>query len=172
MIRMVRWSILGAVAALTASAAVAQAAPAPDHTDVVVGMSDDHPMMSKAFKRARAELDDFLKVARAPAAHQSDFAVKVGLHDGEGTEYVWISDFAEDARGNFSGVINNEIEIVTKYKLGDTYRFTRTDIVDWLYFDSRETRMYGNYTMCALLTQEPAEQAEAMKKQFKLDCAL
>jgi uncharacterized protein YegJ (DUF2314 family) len=161
--------IFAAALALSAPPGTAQAQV---NDDSVSMMSNDDPMMRKAFKRARAELDAFLKTARAPADHQSDFAVKVGLQEGERTEYVWISDFKEDARGNLSGVINNEIEIARKYKLGDTYRFTREDIVDWLYFDAHEVRMYGNYTMCALLTQEPAEQAARTIAQYKLDCAL
>jgi len=33
-------------------------------------------------------------------------------------------------------------------------------------------RMYGNYTLCALLTQEPAEQAAKAIAEYKLDCAL
>ena len=165
------------VVSLLFVAAVTLAAPlgtaqADEHEDRVVPMSSDEPMMRKAFRRARTELDAFLKTARAPASHQSDFAVKVGLKEGMQTEYVWISDFKEDARGNFSGVINNAVEIARKYKLGDTYRFTRADIVDWLYFDAREVRMYGNYTLCALLTQEPAEQAAKAIAEYKLDCAL
>lgn len=161
--------ILAAAMTLAAPLATAQAQVSED---VVTNMSNDDPMMRKAFRRARTELDAFLKTARAPASHQSDFAVKVGLREGERTEYVWISDFKVDARGNFSGVINNEIQIATKYKVGDTYRFTRAEIVDWLYFDAREVRMYGNYTMCALLTQESAEQAAKAIAQYKLDCAL
>jgi hypothetical protein len=31
-------------------------------------------------------------------------------------------------------------------------------------------KMRGNFTACALLKREPADQAEAMKKQFGLSC--
>ena len=107
--------ILAAAVTLAAPLATAQAQVSED---VVTTMSNDDPVMRKAFRRARAELDAFLETARAPASHQSDFAVKVGLREGERTEYVWISDFKEDARGNFSGVINNEIQIATQVQAG------------------------------------------------------
>ena len=30
--------------------------------------------------------------------------------------------------------------------------------------------MYGNYTLCALLSEEPAAEAERVKAEYKLDC--
>jgi hypothetical protein len=43
--------------------------------------------------------------------------------------------------------------------------------VDWTYIDKAQRQMVGNFTLCALLTKEPPQEAEAMKKRFKVDCA-
>ena len=46
--------------------ALARAALPPDGKDGVVFMNDEHPMMRKAFARAKAGLEDFLALARSP----------------------------------------------------------------------------------------------------------
>ena len=139
--------------------------------DDIVNMQDDDPAMRKAFQVARASLDDFLKLAKNPAANQQGLALKVGIMNGDDTEYFWITDFVPKGGGKFEGEINNEPRIVTAVKMGDRYTFSRSQIVDWLYVDEAQQKMVGNFTMCALLTQEPAEEAAQIRRRYKLDCS-
>jgi uncharacterized protein YegJ (DUF2314 family) len=162
---------LGLILCLS-GAGLARAALPPAGEDGVVFMNDKHPMMSKAFARAKAELDGFLALAQSPGKDHTGFALKVGLPAGDGTEYVWIVEFMGDKAGNFTGTINNDVEMTTQYKLGDKYSFRKGDIVDWIYFDSSTGRMYGNYTLCALLSAEPEDVAARMKAEYQLDCTL
>ena len=60
--------------------------------------------------------------------------------------------------------------MTAKYKLGDRYSFTRDDIVDWTYFDRSKAKVYGNYTLCALLKLKPEEEAARVKAEYHLDC--
>jgi len=152
------------------AATQARAELPPAGEDGVVFMGDEHPMMARAFARAKAGLDEFLTLAQSPGKNHTGFALKVGLDAGEGTEYVWIVDFKSDKSGKFSGIINNDVEMTKKWKLGDEYSFHRDDIVDWIYFDRETRKMYGNYTLCALLSGEPAAEAERVKAEYKLDC--
>jgi uncharacterized protein YegJ (DUF2314 family) len=55
--------------------------------------------------------------------------------------------------------------------MGQRYAFSRSRVVDWTYIDTTKKKMVGNFTLCALLTKEPREQAEATRRRFKLDCA-
>ena len=142
----------------------------PAGEDGLVFMGDEHPMMVKAFAKAKAGLDDFLSLAQAPGKNHTGFALKVGLDAGESTEYVWIIDFTSDKSGKFSGTINNDVEMTRKWKLGDVYSFNRDDIVDWIYFDRETRKMYGNFTLCALLAQEKPEEAARVKAEYQLDC--
>ena len=145
----------------------------PVGEDGVTFMGDEAPMMKKAMARARRELDDFLALAESPADHLESFAVKVGLPaPDDQTEYVWINSFELQADGKYVGIINNELELTDQYELGDQYTFAKSQIVDWTYIDSRERKMYGNYTLCALLSQAPPDEAAAYMKQYKLDCEL
>jgi uncharacterized protein YegJ (DUF2314 family) len=135
----------------------------------LVFMDDDHPAMKKAFAKARETLDTFLKLEAEKPPELGRFAVKVGISEGKGTEYFWITDFTRTGE-RFSGKIGNTPQMVKNVKLNQTYEFTRAQIVDWLYIDRPKRKMIGNFTYCALLTQEPPAEAEAARKRFNLEC--
>lgn len=139
--------------------------------DEIVHMEDEAPAMRKAFEVARASLDDFLKLAKKPPAHFSSFALKVAVSQGENTEYFWVTDFEAKGGARFAGDINNEPRLVKTVKLGQRYSFTRAQIVDWIYMDEAQQKMMGNFTMCALLTQESKQDAKEVRQQYKLDCS-
>ncbi len=133
----------------------------------VIDMSDNHPAMRAAFAKARRTLGGFLKIAADPPPGTSLHAVKVGLRDGGHTEYFWISDLRRDG-GAFTGRLGNTPRRVRGYEFGQTLRFRRSDIVDWMYVERDAIK--GNFTACALLTQEPpAERADYMRRTG-LDC--
>lgn len=154
---------------LAVTTANAQDISAKADRDELTFMRDEEPAMQRAFSKARAELDQFLSIARAPAPGLVGFAVKVGISEGADAEYFWISNFSE-SNGKFTGQISNEPRMVKSVKLGQKYSFVRTQIVDWTYIDKSRRKMIGNYTLCALLTKEPPSEAEATRKRFNLDC--
>jgi uncharacterized protein YegJ (DUF2314 family) len=137
--------------------------------DEIVYMADEAPAMRKAFAVARASLDDFLKIAKKPPEHLTSFALKVAVSDGGSTEYFWVTDFEAKGGTRFAGEINNEPRLVKTMKMGQRYAFTRSQIVDWIYIDEAEEKMVGNFTMCALLTQEAKEEAAELRKRYNLD---
>ena len=138
--------------------------------DDLVFMSDTDPAMSKAFARARATLDSFLELAKSRTPEYTSFSLKVGIADKGNTEYFWVNSFEQKADGTFEGEIGNEPRMVKTVKLGQRYAFPRGHIVDWTYIDRQQRRMVGNFTLCALLTKESKQDAEATKRRFKLDC--
>ena len=137
--------------------------------DDLVFMGDEEPAMKRAFERARASLDDFLSKAKTPPPGLSAFSVNVGVRQGKEVEYFWINDFSE-VGDSFEGEIGNTPQMVKTVKLGQRYRFTRGEIVDWLYIDRTQRKMVGNFTYCALLTKESRKEAEASRKRFNFDC--
>jgi uncharacterized protein YegJ (DUF2314 family) len=137
--------------------------------DEIVMVPDEDPAMAAAFKKARATLDDFLALAKNPPPHLRTIAVKVGLSDKKETEYFWIVPFREESTG-FAGQLNNEPRLVKTVKIGQEIRFTKKEIVDWMYVDTLKKKMEGNFTLCALLTRESRDEAAKMKKQMKIDC--
>jgi uncharacterized protein YegJ (DUF2314 family) len=132
-------------------------------------MEDEAPAMRKAFSLARAGLDDFLKVAKEPPAHFSGFALKVAVNQGEHKEYFWVTDFEHQGFARFEGDIDNEPRLVKTVAKGQRYKFSRAQIVDWLYMDHLERKMVGNFTMRALLTRESEEEADVVRTQYSLN---
>lgn len=168
-----RWS-LGCllVSALATVAPSLGQVPKPGE-DKVMFMADEAPMMRKAVLRAQRELDDFFRLAANPPETKDGFSLKVGLPlGGDQREYVWITDFKKLDDGRYSGVINNDVQLTDAFKLGDQYTFSLSEIIDWTYIDNAEEKMYGNYTLCALLSAQPGEEAGQLLEYYKLDCKL
>lgn len=126
--------------------------------------------MERAFRRARASLDEFLELARIPPPHLRGFALKVGIQEGDDiVEYFWINDFINSG-DTFSGKINNRPLLVKRVRAGQDYKFQRADIVDWTYIDMETRTVHGNFTACALLARKPADIAAELRQKFGLLC--
>jgi len=135
--------------------------------DDVALVEKNDPDMAAAFRKARETLPEFLALAHAPRPTASKLAVKIAIAAGDDDEYFWVAQFAP--RGDkYGGKINNTPRAAKQVKLGQLVEFSEAEIVDWLYMEGG--KMHGNFTACALLKREPADQAEAMKKQFGLSC--
>ena len=136
--------------------------------DVFFAVRND-PNMLNAVQKARATLDDFLRLAKSPPPDTGVFALKVAISDGELVEYFWINAFSQES-DRVSGVVNNEPRLVKKVRLGERITFTRSDIYDWMYVDRAKRQMKGNFTACALLKKEPPAEAEKFKVAMGLRC--
>jgi uncharacterized protein YegJ (DUF2314 family) len=125
--------------------------------------------MRQAVEKAQATLDDFLvKATQLPAGTRA-YAVKFAVKEGRETEYFWVNEFSW-SDGTFTGRINDEPRLVKSIKPGQTYKFSRFDIVDWMYIDENSGRTFGNFTACALSSKKaPAEAGEV--KRSDLDCS-
>ncbi len=135
--------------------------------DAGINAAKGDPDMAAAMARARASLPKFLALADAPPAGASGFSVKIAVRDGAETEYFWIFAFARKA-GGFSGTVNNRPRYVRNVAFGQSISFAERDIVDWLYHE--DDKMKGSFTTCAILRREPRRDADAMMKQYRLDC--
>ncbi len=136
--------------------------------DHAVDMSDEDPAMQKAMDRARAGLEDFLRKAGAPPPNTDQYSVKIRVSEGDNQEYLWVSNLK--SQGDlWSGRIDN-LPMIRSVKKGQSYSFAKTEIVDWTYIDRSKKKVFGNFTTCAILTKEPLSIAEAIQKQYGLEC--
>lgn len=157
------------VLSLLCAAALGQSFSERAARDELVFMAKEEPAMQAAFRKAAQTLPDFLAAAAARKEGTTGYALKVAVSDGKNTEYFWVADFAvkED---RFVGTLNNEPRLVKRYRLGERMEFTRSQIADWLYIDQTKRQMVGNFTDGALLSKEPPDQAEEMKRRYGLQC--
>jgi uncharacterized protein YegJ (DUF2314 family) len=134
--------------------------------DDVATVEKNDPDMAAAFRKARETLPEFLALARAPRPTANKLAVKIAIPAGDDDEYFWLTSF--ESRGDkYAGRINNTPR-AAKVKFGQVVEFSQAEIVDWLFMEGG--KMHGNFTACALLKREPADQVEAMRKQYGLSC--
>lgn len=133
----------------------------------VVSAARQDPAVSAAVDQAQAGLSDFLELAAAPPAGTSGFKVQVMVIDDPGIETFWVTPFHELEEG-FVGVVANEPRIVKSVVWGQQLRFTREQITDWGYLHNG--RQVGNFTICALFKNMPAEQVEFYRTQHGFDC--
>lgn len=154
---------------LTIGAAAAQSALERSKRDEIVTMSDNEPAMRAAFEKARAGLDGFLALLDKPTPGTRLYAVKIAIRDGEKTEYFWLVELSRSG-DRFFGRLNNTPRSVKTVHEGQALTFSRDEIRDWMYVDDTRRRMFGNFTLCALLTKESPKSAAEMKRETGLVC--
>jgi uncharacterized protein YegJ (DUF2314 family) len=140
------------------------------HNDEATNMQSEDPALRRAMEKAQATLDDFLTKAKLLPGGTSSYALKVRVQEGRDTEYFWVNEFTW-SDGSFTGRINNEPLLVKSIKLGQIYRFGRSQIADWKYVDDKSGKTFGNFTGCALSAKEPPAQAEEIRRRDRLDCS-
>ena len=165
----VRFVVAGSISVLLSLPCGAQTITEKAERGETAQMAREEPAMQRAFEKARATLDTFLKEASAPREGTSGYALKVAVSDGRNTEYFWVNRFSSNG-SSFVGHLGNEPRMVKKYKFDERFQFDREQIVDWTYIDTKSRRMVGNFTACALLTKEPPAQADEFKKRYGLLC--
>jgi uncharacterized protein YegJ (DUF2314 family) len=135
--------------------------------DDVVTLEKGDPDMAAAFRKARETLPEFLALVRARQTIATKLAVKVAIPAGDDDEYFWLTQVEQHGE-KYTGRINNTPRSAKQVKFGQVVQFSETEIVDWLYMEGGKMR--GNFTACAMLKREPADQVEAMRKQYGLSC--
>lgn len=136
-------------------------------TDRIVTAERQDPAISAAVREAQAGLDEFLQLAANPPANTSGYKVQVMVTDDYGIETFWVVPFRALEDG-FIGELANEPRIVKSVTWGQQLRFGREQITDWGYL--KNGRQVGNFTVCALFKQMPAEQVEFYRTQHGFDC--
>jgi len=162
-------ALVAFTALLTSPLASPQSVLERAQRDEVFGSPDFDPQMEAAFRKARETLDGFLAIAKSPPPTVSSVSVKIGISERGKTEYLWITPFKATA-AEFVGRVSNTPRWVRSVSRGQEIRFRREEIVDWMYIDTAERRMYGSYTTCALLKREPPADAEQYRQRVGLKC--
>jgi uncharacterized protein YegJ (DUF2314 family) len=131
--------------------------------NLIFEVDAEDPEMLAAMMKARAEIEHFITVVQE--GQGSTASVKIPLSENGRTEHFWINDLTYQ-NDEFSGLIDNDPQIVTSVCAGQRVKVNKADISDWLYFNS-EGRMVGNYTLRVLLRRMPSEQVQDLKHELQ-----
>jgi uncharacterized protein YegJ (DUF2314 family) len=105
-----------------------------ERQDQITFVPADDSAMQGAIERARATVPELLRRLRNPSATQTFASVKLPLWEGETVEHVWLSDVTYDGE-RFRGRIDNDVELLRGWRLGDTVSVVPDSISDWLVID-------------------------------------
>ncbi|WP_371311664.1 DUF2314 domain-containing protein, partial [Flavobacterium circumlabens] len=72
---------------------------------------------------------------------------------------MWLTD-VQYKNGKYSGILDNEPEYITEYKIGEKIEVDNSKISDWMYIENG--KLFGGYTMKLLR----ARMTEAEREQF------
>lgn len=119
--------------------------------------------MIDAIAKAQSTLDAFLTRAAKPQRGDSDFSVKIRYDTGkpDDAEYIWASDPVRQGN-NVTATIANEPRDIPDLREGQRVTVPLSRIVDWMYWSGG--RIYGGYTMRALLPHIPKVDADKFRK--------
>jgi uncharacterized protein YegJ (DUF2314 family) len=129
----------------------------------VIDVDEEDPEMLKAITEARSTLPEFWKALDSPHKGESNFALKVKVSDGKGTEHIWLTNI-ERKDGEVYGTLDNEPDALTSVKLGDRLKIEEKNISDWLYM--RNGKMVGNQTIRPLFSKMTPEEVEGYKRMM------
>jgi uncharacterized protein YegJ (DUF2314 family) len=127
------WNVGVALMGLVLLSHCGRGAPADRQHDITYVPADDSAMQG-AIERARATVPELLRRLRNPSATQTFASVKLPLQEGETVEHLWLSHVTYDGE-RFHGRIDNEVESLEGWRLGDTVSVVPDSISDWLVID-------------------------------------
>ncbi|MFH6957336.1 YegJ family protein [Flavobacterium aquidurense] len=119
--------------------------------------------MNAAIEKANQTLTDFN--AALLNAEIEVKSLKVKFQNETDVEHIWLSD-VQFKDGKYSGILDNEPEYITDYKIGDTLNVDSKNISDWMYIENG--KLFGGYTIKVLRNRMP----ESERKQFDAESGM
>jgi uncharacterized protein YegJ (DUF2314 family) len=135
--------------------------------DKVYNISSQDAEMEEAIGKARATLDDFLKLQAQPPKGADGFKIKVKFSGGGNDEHIWVAPFQVTSKG-FTGTLAGQPRYVTHLENGQNVQFTRADVSDWGYV--QDGKQKGSYTVCVMFKHMPAADAQRYRRDYGFEC--
>jgi uncharacterized protein YegJ (DUF2314 family) len=127
-----------------------------------IAVAGNDSAMNATIGQAQATIAQFIARLEHPPASQTDLGLKVRLTDGEQIEHVWLTDVRHEGN-RFTGRINNDIEHLHKYHMGDSVAVTLRQVSDWLAVDGGQ--LIGGYSIRLLRSRMSPAEREAFDRQ-------
>lgn len=119
--------------------------------------------MNEAIEKAKQTLHDFNAALLNPEIEVK--SLKVKFQNQTDVEHVWLSNVVFKD-GKYSGILDNEPEYFTEYKIGDTIDVDDKNISDWMYI--KNGKLFGGYTIKVLRNR----MSESEREQFDAESGM
>lgn len=156
--RVVVGIVIGFVVALILANREGRLWRGPGPEPATMPFEDDDVEMNAAMKQSRQSVDVLLEALGNRSRSRSHLSVKVGFHDDNGGECVWLSDVSY-RDGAFRGAVANVPEIVRSVRYGDRVTVSKDKIADWMFIE--DGQLVGGFTMRDMRSRlSPEERAK------------
>lgn len=119
--------------------------------------------MNEAIEKAKQTLHDFNAALLNPEIEVK--SLKVKFQNQTDAEHLWLSNIVFKD-GKYTGILDNEPEYFTEYKIGDTIDVDDKNISDWMYI--KNGKLFGGYTIKVLRNR----MSESEREQFDAESGL
>lgn len=119
--------------------------------------------MNEAIEKANQTLAAFNTALLNPEIEVK--SLKVKFQNETDAEHIWLTN-VEFKDGKYSGILDNEPEYITDYKIGDTINVDSKNISDWMYIENG--KLFGGYTIKVLRNK----MSESERKQFDAESGM
>lgn len=151
--------VIRMLCAVLLAAALGSSAQAKDSG---VPIAVDDPEMTAAIAAARETLDNVLERKATGGIPAEALSLKVAIpKEGGGVERIYLNGIVQIDETTFEGLLANDPSALPDMKMGDRYRFTHDQIVDWLFVVNGQ--MHGSYTLRVMLPKLPKAQADQFR---------
>lgn len=134
-----------------------------ENEPTIYKVEKDDQEMSEAIKKANQTLSDFNSALLNPKIEVK--SLKVKFETSNGNEHIWLSNI-EYKNGKYWGILDNEPEYITEYKIGDKIEVDNSKISDWMYLENG--KLFGGYTIKLLRSR----MTDNEKKQFDVESGM
>jgi uncharacterized protein YegJ (DUF2314 family) len=135
----------------------------PGRGSVAVAVPTDDAGIEAATQHARSTIDDFKQALGHPKPEQSDFSVKVQLHEDGGVHYLWLQQLTW-AGSSFSGTLGSDASGMKDHKPGEVVTVAADQVCDWMYVENK--KLVGGFTLRAIRDKLRGAQREAFEKSL------
>ena len=135
----------------------------PARNSVAVAVPTDDAAIEAATQHARSTIDEFKEALAHPNREQSDFSVKVELHEAGGVHYFWLKQVTCSG-SSFAGTLGSDASGMKDHKPGEAITIAADEICDWMYVENE--KLVGGFTLRAIRNKLRGAQRDAFERSL------
>lgn len=116
-------------------------------SSLAVAIPTEDSAIEAATREARDSLDRFIRPLSHPGPGQTDFSIKVPVHEGEATHYLWLLQIAFDG-SKFSGILGPDAAGLKGHFPGEQITTASGEIADWMFVENG--KLVGGFSLRAI----------------------
>jgi uncharacterized protein YegJ (DUF2314 family) len=128
---------------------------------LAVAAPSEDVALEAATNRARQSLPEFTARLRDHSPQQTDFSIKVEVHDEDVIHYFWLQR-VRYVEPHFTGVLGQDAVHWQNHRPGEVITVPADQVFDWMYVE--DGKLHGGFSTRAIRSHLSGKQREAFDK--------